>query len=246
MIAAIRSELRKILTLRSTYIILAFAFIIVVLMNGWATGYKHGPLDENFVSGIIRNTLQGMSFLLGIVVLLQVAHEYRYNTIYYTLTLTKRRTTVFLAKVIVATVAMLTGAIILIALGVVSGVIGVAASGAALGAQTIPWGDIVLKGSMYVWGVGMFALIITFLLRNQVGAIVMYLFGVNIAEQLLSLILKSNTGYLPFRALEGVIMQASVQSGYVFSPEKSMIIVTCWIAVAGFAAWILFLKRDAN
>jgi hypothetical protein len=113
-----------------------------------------------------------------------------------------------------------------------------------MGAQSIAWGDIVAKGAMYIWGAGMFALILGLLLRNQVSAIVMYLFGVNIAEQLLSLLLKSNAGYLPFRALEGVIVQPNMPG--LFSPEKSMVIVLAWIVAGGAAAWFFFERRDAN
>lgn len=246
MIAALRSELRKILTLRSSYVILGFATLIVLLMSGWAMGYKHGPLDANFVSGIVTNTLQITSFLLGIVVLLHVTHEYRYNTVYYTLTLARRRTTVFIAKAAAATAVMFVGAIVLTALGVLSGLLGLAASGAVLGAQTIPWAELALKGGVYVWGAGMFALIIAFLVRNQVGAIVMYLFGLSTAEQLLSLLIKDNSAYLPFRSLESVLVQNWTPEMNTFSPEKSMVIVLCWIVASGLTAWLLFVRRDAN
>lgn len=138
---------------------------------------------------------------------------------------------------------MLAGAGVFILVGVACGVAGLAASGETMGAQSIAWGDIVAKGAMYIWGAGMFALILGLLLRNQVSVIVMYLFGVNIAEQLLSLLLKSNAGYLPFRALEGVIVQPNIPG--LFSSEKSMVIVLAWI-VAGAAAWFFFERRDAN
>jgi nucleoside permease NupC len=95
MIAALRSELRKIVTLRSTYVIFGFAVLLVLFMDGWVMGYKHTQLGATFVADVISSTLMGTGFLLGLIVLLQITQEYRHNTIYYTLTLVRRRTTVF-------------------------------------------------------------------------------------------------------------------------------------------------------
>ncbi|QQS20127.1 ABC transporter permease [Candidatus Saccharibacteria bacterium] len=244
MIAAIRSEIRKLLSLRSTYIIFGLSLLFVMLMDGVVTGYNHVHLDDTFVNWLITSTLQGTSFILGLIVLLQVTHEYRYNTIAYTLTLARRRTSVFLAKALVSSLAVLIGAVLFVATGVASGLIGLAASGASLPEQSILWGDILPKGSVYVWGAGMYALIIGFLLRNQVGAIVMYLFGTAIVEQLLSLLLKDSSGYLPFRALENSLLTGDIAT--TFTPEKSMAIVFGWIVAAGATAWLLFMRRDAN
>ena len=245
MMSALRSEFRKLITLRSTYVILGLGLLLVILMDGWVNGYKHlEGVGSGFLARIITSTIQGTSFLLGLLILLQITQEYRHNTIYHTLTLIRRRKTVVFAKAIVASLTMLAGAGVFILVGVACGVAGLAASGEALGAQSITWGDIVAKGAMYIWGAGMFALILGLLLRNQVSAIVMYLFGVNIAEQLLSLLLKSNAGYLPFRALEGVIVQPNIPG--LFSSEKSMVIVLAWIVAGGAAAWFFFERRDAN
>ncbi len=245
MIPALRSEFRKLMTLRSTYVILGLGLLLVILMDGWVNGYKHlEGIGGGFLARIITSTIQGTSFLLGLIILLQITQEYRHNTIYHTLTLIRHRKTVVFAKAIVASLTMLAGAGVFILVGVACGVAGLAASGEAMGAQSIAWGDIVAKGAMYIWGAGMFALILGLLLRNQVSAIVMYLFGVNIAEQLLSLLLKSNAGYLPFRALEGVIVQPNMPG--LFSPEKSMVIVLAWIVAGGAAAWFFFERRDAN
>ena len=245
MMSALRSEVRKLMTLRSTFVILGLGLLLVLLMNGWVNGYKHMEgIGDGFLATVITSTIQGTSFLLGLIVLLQITQEYRHNTIYHTLTLARRRRTAVFAKAIVASLTMLAGACLFIAAGVASAVVGLAVSGEAMGAQSIAWGDIAAKGVMYVWGAGMFALILGLLLRNQVGAIVMYLFGFSIAEQLLSLLLKSNAGYLPFRALEGVMMQPEIPG--LFSPEKSMVIVLAWIVAGGAAAWFFFERRDAN
>lgn len=246
MIAALRSELRKIVTLRSTYVIFGFAVLLVLFMDGWVMGYKHTQLGATFVADVISSTLMGTGFLLGLIVLLQITQEYRHNTIYYTLTLVRRRTTVFWAKVIVASLCMMVGALTISMLGVASAVAGVAASGDSLGAQSIVWSEILPRAGVYVWGVGMFALIVGFLVRNQVGAIVLYLFGINIAEQVLTLLLKSNAGYLPFRALQGVLGNGTGPGPESFSPEKYMLIVLGWIVATGASAWVLFVRRDAN
>jgi ABC-type transport system involved in multi-copper enzyme maturation permease subunit len=223
MIAAMKSEIRKLLSLRSTYVIFGMAMLLTLVMNGWVMGYKHGQVGSTLLTGVISSTFQGTSFLLGLIVLLQVTQEYRYNTIYYTMTLSRSRTAIFLSKILVATLVMFVGAAILMAAGVASCMVGVAISGDSIGVQNIAWSSLLPHGAVYVWGAGMYALLIGFILRNQVGTIVLYIFGINVAEQLLSLLLKSNAGYLPFRALDGALTQIGTLG--TFSPEKSMAIV---------------------
>ncbi|PID99114.1 hypothetical protein CSA80_03305 [Candidatus Saccharibacteria bacterium] len=244
MIPLIRSEIRKITTVRSTYIIFGLSLLLVLLMNARAGLLHEYGLGAEYLAELIRSNAQGTSSLLGLIVLLQVTHEYRYNIVYYTLTLARKRFSVVLTKAIVASGVVLLGAIILQVAGLLSATLSVAAGGDTLGTQIIPWGDIVTRGSVYVWGAGMYALIIGLLVRYQVGAIVMYFVGVALAEQFLSLLLKSNAGYLPFRALEGTM--ASPFASGVFSPEKSMAIMLGWIIVAGAVAVFLFNRRDAN
>ncbi len=244
MIPLIRSEIRKITTVRSTYVILGLSVLLVLLLNSLAGMLNKYGFDVDYLAELIRSTARGTSSLLGLIVLLQVTHEYRYNIVYYTMTLVRKRFSIVLAKAIVASGVVLLGAIILQVVGLLSIALSVAVSGDTLGTQIVPWGDIVTRGSVYVWGAGMYALIIGLLVRYQVGAIVVYFVGAALAEQFLGLLLKSNAGYLPFQALEGVM--AAPGTAGVFSPEKSMAIMLGWIIVAGAVAVFLFNRRDAN
>ena len=244
MIAEIRSEMRKTLTVRSTYIILGLGVALVALTNGWITGYKSQLQGGDFIAGLITTSVQVSGFLLGLIVLLQVTHEYRHNTIYHTLTLGKNRTAVMLAKTIVATLAVLVGTALIAATGVSSGIIGRIISGQDIGPQVIPWIDTFARVSVYSWGAGMYALFIGLLVRHQAGALVLYLFGISIIEQFLTLILAKNAGYLPFRALESILLEGEITG--VFSYEKSMVVVVGWVIAFGLGAWALFVRRDAN
>jgi hypothetical protein len=89
----------------------------------------------------------------------------------------------------------------------------------------------------------MIALALAVLLRSQIAAIVS-LFAFPIAEQVLTLLLKANSVYLPFTAQGAVLNGAPKGSSVTYG--SAAVIFMAYLAVAWIAAWVLFLKRDAN
>jgi ABC-type transport system involved in multi-copper enzyme maturation permease subunit len=95
------------------------------------------------------------------------------------------------------------------------------------------------------------------LIRNQVGAIAALLILPNTVEGLLSLLLKQNSVYMPFMALQQVI-QPPIIHGFKVGGEmrdNTLGTLTAWhgafvylgyLAVGYIVAWYLFLKRDAT
>src|SRR5690606_21376125 len=107
MLGTIKAEVRKLLTVRSTYVILFIILALSVLVNFYVEGYwgqsgsAAGMLESTAFNEIISNGVGMAALFISIVAVLQMGHAYRDNTITYTLTANARRTQVFLAKVIV-------------------------------------------------------------------------------------------------------------------------------------------------
>src|SRR5262249_37402976 len=124
MIGALKAEFRKLLTVRSTYFVTLVIIVLTCLFTYAATSpefiedlnYKPtaqqkaehvpGPLikSKNLHSDKLRSNIlesTGAAMPIAVVVLLLMAHEFRYNTITYTLTSSNSRSRVLLAKIIV-------------------------------------------------------------------------------------------------------------------------------------------------
>jgi hypothetical protein len=95
----------------------------------------------------------------------------------------------------------------------------------------------------------MAGLLLALLTRNQVASIVALFVVPDLAEQLLGLLLKHNTVYLPFSSLNQVISTGgdrNMATSSNLSPAKAAGVYCIYLAVGWFVAWLLFIKRDAN
>jgi ABC-type transport system involved in multi-copper enzyme maturation permease subunit len=240
MLPLLRAELRKLTTVRSTYLLAALGLVLMGFLAFWVLGYR-SPLGSPFiVMEAVKNATMAISVFLSVIAILLVAHEYRFNTIMYTLTASNSRSKVLLAKVL--TVFVLTVLFTLFAIGVTAAL---ALLGANLGrdfvaAQEFHYVDVIWRTLFYIVGSVMSALLIAVLFRHVVGAIVTYLIVPTTIEGLLGLLLKENTKYLPFSSLE------QVNTGSLLSPGKAALIFSAYLVVGWIVAWVLFLRRDAN
>ena len=101
-----KSELKKILTIRSTYILTVGFFLLTATVAFYVHGYKNSSADAAggassniFVASSITQISTTLSVAGAIIALLLAAHEYRHNTIVYTLTASNSRTRVLLSKI---------------------------------------------------------------------------------------------------------------------------------------------------
>src|SRR5579863_2328529 len=107
MISAIKAEFLKLLTVRSTYFIVLISFAIVALVAGYGNGYRidsfrlHNP---GILANESGNSIIFVGAILALAGLLLLAHEYRYNTILYTLTSSNNRAKSLAAKIVVVSV----------------------------------------------------------------------------------------------------------------------------------------------
>ena len=244
MTAAIKAELRKLFTVRSTYIITLIACLAVVLFAGYIFGFKlKGPelLDGTVLSSAITSAITAVAIFGGIVAVLLLSHEYRYNTILYSLTANRSRTVFLLAKIIAVTLFGLLFTTLICVLSPLLTLAGVHLAGHSLATQTISYGDVIWRSLFFGWGYAMIALLITALVRNQIGAIVALFVIPTTVENLLGLLMKNNVVYLPFSAL-GAVIQPNKHISY----GHAALVFATYLVVGWLVAWFLFLKRDAN
>lgn len=245
MIPALKAEFKKLLTVRSTYFILIFAVAMVVIFAFYSEGYKAVPesLNDPFkLSGEVISGIMALTGLGSVVGMLLMTHEYRYNTINYTLTAARSRTQVILAKIITVSCFAIFFALLIGTLAPVLCYLGIKLHGSTLIHQSFYFRDLAWRVVYTVWGYSIMALLLATIIRAQVGTFVAFFF-LPAVEALLGLLLKKNTVYLPFNAINGVLQHA------VYQPvpyARSALVATIYLVVGWLVAWQLFLRRDAN
>jgi ABC-type transport system involved in multi-copper enzyme maturation permease subunit len=245
MIAALKAEYRKLLTVRSTYVIFLISLALGAFLIGfWIFGYKnvqHAAIDPTALIGSLFAAVSVVGVFLSFVVVMLVGHEYRYNTIMYNLTNTNSRTRLFLAKWKAAAVFALVFAAIIVLLNWALFYLGLHLHHIHPMAQQVPMWSFLWRSVVTILGDVSFAFIITMLLRNLIAAIAVVLVLPTTIETLLSLLLKDNVKYLPYTAL-GSLTDITSKVSFTFS----FWVVTAYAVVGGLVAYVLFRKRDAN
>lgn len=258
MINALKSDLRKLLTIRSTYIMSAIAVLLTSGISFYFEGYKGNSgspaatLGSNALEVIISTTAGFSVVFITIVAILSVAHEYRYNTIMYTLTSNASRTKALASKCMVLTAYAVIFGLITCALAIGSYMIGLSLRDVSLPAQDFDILTQIGRISAYFAGYALVGLLLATLIRNLVGAIVIFLIAPSTIESLLSVfILKDNGVYLPFRSLDNIVGISTVDNpggvlGSTVSPATSIAVAAIYIIIALLVTWVLYLRRDSN
>jgi ABC-type transport system involved in multi-copper enzyme maturation permease subunit len=245
MIRGLRAELRKIWTIRSTYMnFILMLGLVVALVGFWIYGYKdagHAVQEAGALRDYAYGAISVVGIFVGFLAILSVCHEYRYNTILYSLTNVNRRSKLFVNKWVASVLSALVLSAITLALGVGAMYIGQAMNHINEVHQTMLGWDFVWRAAVGITGSVTFGYIIAMLLRSQVAAIAAFLIIPSTLESLLMLVLKDNVKYLPFTALGNV---GSTSPSPALS--VSLTVVGVYTVVFGLAAWILFMRRDAN
>jgi ABC-2 type transport system permease protein len=249
MIRQIKAELLKIFSIRSTYVTLAFALAITVFFAFYIEGFKTTApvINPAKLVSEVTSAVSALAFLISLVGVLLVTHEYRYNTIMYSLTSSNSRLKVLIAKVVAVSCFAVLATLFFAALSPVLTYAGLHLKGISLVHQSIPVADLFWRVAFYGWAYSMLAVLLAFIIRNQVGAIVTILFLPNTVEALLGLLLKKNVVYLPFSALNTLMGGGDNPSTVIpMSHAKAAVIVTGYVVAALIIAAYLFKRRDAN
>jgi ABC-type transport system involved in multi-copper enzyme maturation permease subunit len=249
MINSIKAELRKLLTVRSTYFIFLIALVIVALVSGYGKGVKADVGDLHNTSFFVTQASNAViidGVLFAVVALLLFGHEYRYNTILYTLTSSNSRIKSLIAKFKVISIFSIIASIVIALFAVLCSIIGLDLAGKHLVTQSFPVLSVLWKCIFVGWGYSMFALIIATIVRSQVGSIVTYLLIPLVGENIIEGIFKSSANYLPFNSLQAVITNTMNESTHPASLAHNVIVTSIYIAVGMIVSFILFKRRDAN
>ena len=249
MFAALKAEFRKLFTVRTTYGIAGFALVIVIAYTFYVEGLRAGD-TVHMASKLASETpgaIQAVSLLAGLVALFLMTHEYRYNTIMYTLTSARRRTMVLVAKIVAISAFALLFAAVVGLLAPAMTYLGLHIKGLSLVPQHWQLWDIAWQAAFYTWAYAMFGLLFATLLRSQVASIVALFMVPSTVQLILALLLKKNAIYLPFNALDQVLQAGTKGPGpNGLAAGHAAVIVCAYLVVGWVVAWILFLRRDAN
>jgi ABC-2 type transport system permease protein len=247
MMANLKYEFIKLFTIRSTYImsILALAFsALIMIVTVAKTPNLHSLVTHDALTQLIF-TAPSIASMVGVVAaILIVGHEYRHNTIAYTLTASRSRANVLLAKLLITiffSVALALTAVIIV---MICYCVGITLRDPSL---ALPTPDLTIYGTLlrsvlYCAGLALSALLIASLVRNIVFAITAF-FLLPTIEQLLHTLLKDNSVYLPATALDQVKF---VGDDPLISPLKGGLIFLIYFVVGGIISYLLFVRRDAN
>jgi ABC-2 type transport system permease protein len=253
MYSSLKSELRKLLTVRSTYVILGLALLALLFFAFYLNGLKATPdalASSNYLVSQATQAMHALAGMLALVGLLLMTHEYRYNTIMYTLTTSNSRLRTLLAKFITVTCFALVTTLLVTILSPALAYLGIHLAGHQLGHQVLPVKELLWHCLYFGWGFAMLALLLAALIRNQVGAIVAFFLIPGPVEALLGLLLKQRAVYLPASALGQVLANPTMEQGGPggghLSPARGALVFGAYVVVGWIVAGILFLKRDAN
>lgn len=247
MIGTLKSDFRKLSTIRSTYFISIIAIGFIGALSFWFEGIKANSeqLSNTTLQSVISSSVSVGAIAVSIITILLMAHEYRYNTISYTLTAAANRSKVLASKAITVIIFSAIFGLVLTAVAIASCLLGLSISGESLPGQNLDIASVIMKVVLYFAGYALASLWIAVILRSLVGAIVCFFIIPSTIESLLgALILKDNAKYLPFRSLDGILTFQSSPS--YLTPTDSAFVAGLYLLAFGVVAWLLFTRRDAS
>ncbi|HEY5667813.1 MAG TPA: ABC transporter permease [Candidatus Saccharimonadales bacterium] len=244
MIATLRAEFRKLLTVRSTYFLTGFAWLLVGFFSLYGVGYRAWEAgNASYLQTSLLQVMNPIQLFAAVVAILLITHEYRYNTIMYTLTISNSRLKVLLSKFLVVGVYGVVFTLLTLALAVLEMYIGVKLGGHHFGVQHVDLWSVVGRSLAFICGGAFVGMIFGFWSRSVVFAIVAY-FILPSLEPLLHMWLKVSNNVLPFNALAQII--TPMRDSGALSALAATGVFAAYLAVAWAASAVLFVRRDAN
>jgi ABC-type transport system involved in multi-copper enzyme maturation permease subunit len=235
------------------------AFALVALFAFYIEGIKASPEsihDAGKLASEVTNAVVSVSLIGALAGVLLMTHEYRYNTIMYTLTSSNSRSKTLLAKILAVSVFSILFALLFGTLSPLMTLLGLHIKGLTLDPQQLDVFSLAWRAAFYGWGFSMLGLALAVMLRHQIGVIVTLFMAPTTLEGLLGLLLKHNSMYLPFTSLAQVLQHQVSQTRSVDAAKETIVIAMsyghaalvalAYIVGAWIIAWILFLRRDAN
>ncbi len=249
---AFRSEIRKLWTVRTTWLLTLFGWGLVVLFTVMAlfttlVGDPFAGTDVQIAAAVEQ--LGSTAVIVLIVALLAMTTEFRYGTIGRTFQIVPSRSKVLAAKLaagVVYALAYFLSAMVLVAvlLGLAALVKGVPLT---FGAETVAalWQAPVALALNAILGVAVGALV-----RSQIAAIAGVLIWFFVVESIIATLAPAAGRWLPFQALNSLFLgqearEAALEAGViVFTPLVALAVFLAYVATASATAVILLRTRD--
>jgi ABC-type transport system involved in multi-copper enzyme maturation permease subunit len=249
--SALKAEFRKLFTVRSTYVLCLISLVILGIFAFYLQGLKVAPEslgDTHKLAGEVTNAISTVAIFAALAGVLLVTHEYRYSTIMYSLTSSKSRVRVILAKFIAVSLFTIGFSL---AIGILSPLFtyaGISLRGLHLVHQDLHIWDLLWRSVFYGWGIAAFGMVLATIIRNQIGAIIALFVLPGVVEGLAGMLLKHNAIYLPYQALNSLIgLASSGPAGNISASHgKSVLIFLTYLVVGWAISLTLLLRRDAN
>lgn len=245
----VRSEWRKLWTLRSLWMTLAAAFALTIGLCAYMIidGTMLGGGDAGHIPFGWTGIYPVGMLVLVVFGVLSVSTEYASGSIRTSLTVAPRRTGVMLAKAAVVTsvsAVLAAGTTVLLYLLLqVTGTVS-SARGMSLFDPDMFWGA--LGGTLMMPYGALFGVLLGWLIRNAAGAICLYFglfqMGPQILPSFLPEPLTGVTDYMPLTAIN--IMRSGGLSAEPYGAVTAGIILMAWLAVLGSLAWWRLKKFD--
>lgn len=247
----LESEVRKLLTVRSTYAMAALAVVVAAGLSFYLAARTVTVADlgdPTFVVTQATSSLALAAIMGTIVAVLAVTHEYRYHLLLHSLVASSSRTRVLVAKAAAVSAFALVVTLAVDAVSLASAALGAhVAHGSTLAAQTIDWGDVLWRTLLFGWGYAIAGLALAFLIRNQAAAMVTVFLLFGPVEAILDALLGDHAYLLPFTALGNVLGSTLANTALVpVTPARAAAAFAVDIAVLLGIAWHRFLRRDAS
>jgi ABC-2 type transport system permease protein len=251
----LRSEWLKLKTLRSTWITLAAAIVVLVLASGLIANHLHGNLvDPHGVQDrgdrdLLTTPLRGFGvtqLIIGVLGVLSITGEYATGMIRATLTAVPKRLPVLWAKAVVfaalAFIAMLIASFA--AFFTSQAVLG--SYRLDLGAPHAPRVVIALAG--YLALVGLLGLGLGFIVRSTAGGIASLVGLLLVAPGILAALGTSwatdLSHYLPLNAGQAMFSNMPATGGDL-TPSGGLIVMIAWVVASVVGAAVVLARRDA-
>ena len=238
-----RSELRKLLTIRSTYIMALIIASVVVVVSVASLLQQDITGGQILPSSLEMSLFGGISVsaqLAGVFAVLLIGHEYRYHTIYQTLTMVRSRSMVLIAKMIVVVLYALIVTAVATGLGYIGSLVAFNFIEESAADQVLDVGKLLLHGFIYVTGFALIGLLLGLLFRTIVAPIVILILAPGTIEPLLGLALNDGEKYLPFTSIQALVipeMEANLL--------QSVLTISTYLVVGWAFVWYRFHKKDA-
>ena len=247
MIPELKAEFKKVFTIRSTYIIFAIMIALSIFFGFYIGGWHSDKLelmDPLMIYKVAQQSIDFLAIFPALIGLLLFTHEFRYNTVTYSLTLSNNRSKVFAAKLIVVTILSLVSAAVILTISPLLADWGIHAHGLNMVHQSFYFKAIIWKGLAYGWAYAMAGFAIAALIRNQIGAIVVLFVVPGTVERLLSLLLKNNVVYLPFSSFHAMLGSGLEGTTVTITAIDALYVGLGYIIFSLAISWILFVRRD--